>query len=90
MKQIHLIITGRVQGVGFRYWTRHIARRLGISGTVKNLEDGSVEVIAEGDEDELRVFRNAIKDGPPLANVTKITEEWTSPINVFEGFEILR
>jgi len=90
MHQVNITITGRVQRVGFRYWVRNIARKLGVNGIVRNLDNGGLEVIAQSDEDTLRVFVNTISDGPPLALVKEVKTKWVKPREKFEGFEILR
>ncbi len=65
-------VTGRVQGVGFRWWTRKLARDLGLVGRVRNLEDGSVEVRAAGSEDGLERLEQALRRGPPAARVDAV------------------
>jgi acylphosphatase len=65
-------VTGRVQGVGFRWWTRELARDLGLVGRVKNLGDGSVEVRAAGVESELERLEQALRRGPPTARVDAV------------------
>ncbi len=65
----HYIVKGRVQGVGFRYFTRRLAAELDIKGWVKNLEDGAGEVHGEGDENPMEQFLSKIKSGPSLALV---------------------
>ena len=72
-----VILRGRVQGVGFRWWTCRQATGSGIRGTVRNLPDGSVEVRAAGPDDELARFLEAIRRGPPGARVD--TTEFLSP-----------
>jgi acylphosphatase len=67
-------VTGRVQGVGFRWWTRAQATRLGISGTVRNCDDGAVEVLAVGEHAMLERFRAALLIGPPGARVDQLHE----------------
>ena len=74
------IIKGRVQGVGFRYFTNHIANRIGVYGYVKNLWDGSVEVYAIGSDQQLLLLKTALSKGPSYAYIEKITEE-DVPIN---------
>jgi len=64
--------TGRVQGVGFRWFVRGVARRLGVSGWVRNLPDGSVEVAAGGPEPVLAAFTAALRAGPPGARVDQL------------------
>ena len=68
----HYIVKGRVQGVGFRYFTRRLAAELDIKGWVKNLENGAVEVHAEGDEKPMEQFFSDIKRGPSLAFVQEV------------------
>ncbi|OOF69754.1 acylphosphatase [Rodentibacter caecimuris] len=83
------IIYGRVQGVGFRFFTYREALKLGIRGTVKNCLDGSVEVIAEGSEVQLDAFYQWLKIGPRSAKVEKVIIRDCSSLN-FEEFSILR
>ena len=71
----HARITGRVQGVGFRYNTRRQARRLRLTGWVRNNPDGSVEVQAEGDKDKLESMISWLKKGPPGARVDDVRVE---------------
>jgi len=68
------LIRGRVQGVGYRYFTEGWASRLGICGYVKNLWDGNVEVYAIGDETALELFKHQLGEGPRSARVTAIDE----------------
>ena len=65
-------VVGRVQGVGFRMWTRRTAERLGLAGSVRNLPDGSVEVRAAGTEDALRQLERALREGPPASRVERV------------------
>lgn len=85
-------VTGRVQGVGFRWWTRREAEALGLRGTVRNREDGSVEVVASGDPGALDRLRSALNQGPPGARVEAVTEERTKDAapRLPAGFEIIR
>lgn len=71
-------IRGRVQGVGFRWWTRMTAEELGLEGSVKNLHDGTVEIRARGSEDALRTFRGRLEQGPPGARVDAVSETESS------------
>lgn len=66
------LISGRVQGVGFRYWTMRTARELGLRGTVRNRRDGRVELHVAGPRDAVQRLETRIPDGPPPAHV----EEW--------------
>ena len=72
--RIGVILEGRVQGVGFRWWTRREAGRLGVRGTVCNRADGSVEVHAAGSAPAVANFRTALLRGPPGASVTRLRE----------------
>ncbi len=85
---LHAIISGRVQGVGFRYFTQDVANRLNLKGYVKNLPDGTVEVLAEGDMDTLKIFLEELKKGPPLAVVSDIKYEFLDKEGGFKDFEI--
>jgi len=75
-KQLKCIITGRVQGVLFRSYIEDAGRRLGLVGTVENLSDGSVVVIAEGDEKKLWEFLDRLRIGSSDAAVKKVATEW--------------
>jgi acylphosphatase len=72
MAAIHLKVVGRVQGVGFRWFVREQAVRLGISGWVKNTDTGDVEVAASGDEAKLSLLEAAVKRGPAGATVQQV------------------
>ena len=74
VRSIHLVVRGRVQGVGFRWYVREAARAAGLSGWVRNNPDGSVEVAAAGAPDDLAMLRSAIRRGPPGASVTMVDE----------------
>ena len=69
------VVYGRVQGVGFRYFTRKEAEKIGIKGTVRNCVDGSVEIVAEGNDDQLQDFYNWLKVGPRIASVEQVLED---------------
>jgi acylphosphatase len=73
-------ITGRVQGVGYRFFAERVANQLGICGYVKNLGDDNVEVYAIGDEASLEEFKHHLAEGPRSARVTAI-EESEAPVN---------
>jgi acylphosphatase len=67
-------VTGRVQGVGYRWWARSLGSRLGLSGTVRNLDDGAVVVQARGEEAAVEALRRHLAQGPPLAHVAGVEE----------------
>ncbi len=74
MRQLHVRISGRVQGVGFRWFTREEARRLGLSGWVTNLANGDVEVAAGGEASSLDRLRRALEVGPTGAGVESLED----------------
>jgi acylphosphatase len=88
MKRVHLFVSGRVQGVFFRAHTRDLAQKLGLSGFVRNLPDGRVEVVAEGPEEKLQELIEFCYRGPPLAHVTHVEIHWEEPTGEFRGFSV--
>jgi acylphosphatase len=68
------IISGRVQGVGYRFFVEHVANQLGLRGYVKNLWDGNVEAYAIGEETQLEEFRRRLAEGPRMSQVTAVQE----------------
>jgi acylphosphatase len=82
------VVSGRVQGVGFRYFTLDIARREGLTGVVRNLPDGRVEAIAEGDEESLQRFEVALRRGPSHARVEHIEIDSVPPSGSYAGFGV--
>ena len=82
------MISGRVQGVGFRYFAQALAGREGIHGWVRNLQGGSVEAVAEGDAEALERFERAIRHGPPGARVDHVDVEGTNPSGRDTGFAV--
>lgn len=87
-KAIHLLIDGRVQGVGFRWFARKAARDLGLTGRVRNLHDGRVEVHAAGDPDRLALLVDRLREGPPASRVTSIEEEELPTVPGWESFDV--
>lgn len=78
---IHVIISGRVQGVGYRAWTASKARKMGLDGWVRNLRDGTVEAIFHGAEEQVDAILEACNKGPLAAKVTDIWQmEVTDPV----------
>lgn len=88
IKQFHALVKGRVQGVNFRYYTRSRARALGITGYVRNLPDGSVEVVARGSEPALQALLDWLHQGPPAARVREVQVTWQAPYGNFNDFEV--
>lgn len=86
MATVRFVVFGRVQGVFFRASTRAQAHRLGITGSARNLRDGSVEVIASGADQALRELESWLGRGPPSARVERVTRE-TVEDRPTDGFE---
>ena len=86
-KGLHCFVSGKVQGVCFRLETQAQAKRLGLTGWVRNLTDGRVEVMACGDEQQLNRLCQWLQSGPPLARVEKL-EITTVASRQFPGFTI--
>jgi len=87
-ERLHLVVSGRVQGVCFRMYTRHEAKRLALTGWVRNLHDGSVEIVAEGAKTDLYELRKWCQRGLAHAHVTHV-EEWRSAAtNEFSDFDV--
>ena len=87
MKRVIIKVYGLVQGVFFRYTTRKVARRLEVSGIVKNMPDGSVYIEAEGSQDKLEELIEFAKKGPKHAVVEKIDFEYKEPEHKYDGFD---
>ena len=88
MKQVHLYISGRVQGVAFRWATDNAAKSYGLTGWVRNLADGRVEVVAEGEPEILETFIKWCHQGPPSARVDDIETQWFDASGKFKKFAI--
>jgi acylphosphatase len=86
--RLHAYISGRVQGVAFRFFAQHEARMLGLTGWVRNLYDGRVEVVAEGEEESLEQFLAELRKGPRLARVEKVETRWEEFRNEFSEFSV--
>jgi acylphosphatase len=82
------LISGRVQGVGFRYFAQAAASREGIHGWVRNLPDGRVEASAEGEADAVERFERAVRHGPPGARIEDVDVEDTVPAGRETGFAV--
>jgi acylphosphatase len=83
------IVNGRVQGVGFRYFAIQAAGRAGVAGTVRNLPDGTVEAIAEGEQTAVAEFREALERGPSYSHVTRVDEIEMPPTGRYSDFEVV-
>lgn len=88
--RVHLKVCGRVQGVYFRASTVEQARRLGVLGWVMNCADSSVEVVAEGEIEQLEKLINWCRAGPPGAQVKEVRAQWEASKEEFQSFYIKR
>lgn len=88
MKRVHLIISGDVVGVGFRAFVRERATRLGLTGWVKNRQDRTVEVVAEGPQAKLEELVSACRRGPTVAWVEKVDTAWEKATGEWASFDI--
>jgi acylphosphatase len=93
--RVHVLVSGRVQGVFFRVFVREKARELGLAGWVRNTEDGKVEAVFEGEKEKILKMVAWCKQGPPGAKVEKVETEWTGDQaesgwekEELEGFEV--
>ena len=87
-RRIHLFVSGKVQGVGFRAYVQHTANKLGLSGWVRNVGYSQVETIAEGNPEVLKRFVEAVRSGPRRGNVEDSKLNWEDPLGDLESFEI--
>ena len=87
--RLRSLYSGRVQGVGFRYTVKTAASGFEVTGTIRNLRDGRVELTAEGLRDELEAFQQAIRDSGLGSLITHEEVFWSEPTNEFRGFAIV-
>ena len=85
----HVIVSGRVQGVFFRMETKRAADRLGVSGWVRNLNDGTVEAVFEGSQDLVQAGLDWCRQGPQHAAVDDVQVTWQEYVGEFDGFQIV-
>jgi acylphosphatase len=86
---MQIIYSGHVQGVGFRYTVKSVVSGFDVTGTVRNLPDGAVELVAEGAKDELTAFRQAIRESGMDHFIRNEDVSWAEAKNEFCGFEIV-
>ena len=89
-KTLHAVISGRVQGVGFRFFVQGKANMLDITGWVRNRWDGTVEVMARGEEKNLETFLSLLNKGPGGANITSIEFKWLESSDEYTDFRVRR
>ncbi|MFA6338610.1 MAG: acylphosphatase [Candidatus Paceibacterota bacterium] len=88
-KEVECIIHGEVQGVFYREFAKRNAEELGLTGYAKNLPDGNVEVVAQGDEELLRKFIERLSVGPELSEVSDIEIHWSNSVGEEKDFRII-
>ena len=87
--QLHAIVEGRVQGVGFRFFVLQNAMQLGLTGWVRNTWDDKVEVCAEGPRSTLETLSGMLRTGPGSANVTSLITDWQPASGKYSSFKVL-
>lgn len=88
MEQAHVFISGFVQGVGFRAFIKRQAQRLGLTGFVKNLKDGRVESVLQGEKENIDEMIQLCNHGPMLSEVEEVVVEWEEAREESDGFKI--
>lgn len=86
--RLHAIVRGSVQGVGFRFFALEAARRLGLTGWVRNRWDGAVETVAEGSRSALKGYLLDLTTGPRSSHVDDVETEWLEASNEFQAFSV--
>ncbi len=87
-KRINAIVSGRVHGVGFRYFVLRVADKLGVTGWVRNLGNGDVQVVAQGSAELLEQLLLQLRQGPRAAYVQNVSVEWGEPDPHLDSFEL--
>jgi acylphosphatase len=88
MERLHAIVHGDVQGVGYRYFVQRNAQQLGLRGWVRNNDDGTVELMAEGTRTQLEDLKRAVEEGPRLARVDRVETKWSEGTGSLDRFEL--
>ena len=89
LRQVQIKVSGKVQGVFYRLSTVEVARKLGITGTVRNLADGSVEIIARGEDESISKLINWCRQGPQKAVVNSVVVDESDLQPLFDGFKVI-
>jgi acylphosphatase len=87
-RSVRCVVSGRVQGVNYRATARREAQRLGLTGWVRNRDDGAVELEAEGEPAALEALVAWLRRGPPVARVVSLETDWSDAVSGYAGFEI--
>ena len=88
-KRVRVVVSGRVTGVGFRFFVERVAHSLDVTGWVRNLPDDRVEAVAEGEERALQDFVAKLRQGPPFARVDDLDADWGQATGDFDDFRIV-
>jgi acylphosphatase len=88
VERLHGLVHGDVQGVGFRYFLMREAKRLGLSGWVRNRDDGTVEFVAEGTRPDLERLKQAAEKGPRMARVDRVDVGWSEAAGGLDAFDL--
>jgi acylphosphatase len=88
LMELYALVSGRVQGVGFRYFVIRSAQPLAVRGYTRNTEEGQVEVVAQGSRGALDQLLTALRRGPSAAEVEQVETNWRQPTSHFSGFHI--
>ena len=86
--RLHAVVEGRVQGVGFRYFTQERAVFLGLTGWVRNRWDGTVEIVAEGPQADIEILLKALQRGPRAGTTQNVKFDWLEATGEFSSFRI--
>ena len=90
MEEFRAIVSGRVQMVMFRDFVTRKAHKIGVTGFVRNLDDGTVEVVAQGEREKLERLIAYLHKSPVLSRVEHVMVEWRTPQKIFDAFELVR
>jgi acylphosphatase len=88
MENLEIVVHGRVQGVGYRFFVISLAKRFSIKGWVKNMPDGTVKVVAEANKNDLEIFVDELKKGPSSAYIEKVNIIKSDALENFKNFEV--
>ena len=88
MERLQAVVHGDVQAVGFRYFVQRTAAQNALTGWVRNNDDGTVELVAEGPREKLEELKRAVERGPRMAHVQRVDAEWSSATGSLHGFDL--
>lgn len=88
MKSFHMVVSGKVQGGNFQAWTQERAELLGLMGWVRNIADGQVEILVQGDVGKIAEFEQLVREKSPAPSISGIKSEWIEYEKTYPKFEI--